>query len=186
MRPGLVALLLTWSSLGLAGAPARDAGAALRQAQPAAEELLPLTLPDLSGLHPSVEKQLREAHASISKKLEGAGGSPDTHAEAFGEMGKLFMATRFNDEAERSFRNAERLGPNDFRWPYYLGHVLRNAGDLPGAAESFERVRQLRPTDFATLVWLGRVYLDLSRPAEAEARLNEARVLNPRQPAARV
>ena len=180
MRRSRVALLIA-ISLGLVGAPARDARAAAPQPQPGAQELRAVPLPDLSGLHPSIQNQLREAHALVAEKLQGAGTTADVRASAFGELGKLLMATRFNDEAERSFRNAERLAPSDFRWTYYLGHVQRNAGDLAAAAENFERVRQLRPTDFPTLVWLGRIYLDLARPAEAEARLTEARSLNPRQ-----
>jgi tetratricopeptide (TPR) repeat protein len=53
---------------------------------------------------------------------------------------------------------------------------------LIGAADSFEQARQIRPSDFPTLVWLGRIYLELSRPAEAEARLNEALPLRPDNP----
>ena len=150
-----------------------------------AQALLEVTLPDLSSLHPSVQQQLSQAYATLVERLR-ADVTPEVRADAFGELGKRFMATRFNDEAERSFRNAERLAPRDFRWPYYLGHILRNNGDLSGAAESFERARLLRPTDFPTLVWLARVYLDLARPLDAEQRLAEARSVDPSQPAVRV
>ena len=167
MRHGLVALLAS-ISVGLG-----------------AQTLLDVTLPDLSGLHPSVQKQLSRAHATLVEQLRAA-VTPDARAEAFGELGKQFMATRFNDEAERCFRNAERLAPGDFRWSYYLGHVLRNTGDLSEAAASFERARLLRPADFPTLIWLARVYLDLARPLDAEQRLTEARSVNPSQPAVRV
>jgi tetratricopeptide (TPR) repeat protein len=181
----LEVLLLTLMSLGLVNAHPRDARAATPQVQQRAMELLPVQLPDLGGLPPSVQTQLREAHASVIVKLQSPVLSPAAVADAFGELGKLFMATQFSDEAERSFRNAERLAFLDFRWPYYLGHVLRNAGDLSAAAERFERARQLRPADFATLVWLGRMYLDLARPAEAELRLAEALKLRPDQPVVR-
>jgi tetratricopeptide (TPR) repeat protein len=166
------------------GAPAatQQPPAAAQAAKPGAQELLPVTLPDLSGVHATVQKQLRDAHAAVVEALQRSGTSPVALASAFGEMGKLFMATRFNDEAERCFRNAQRLAFKDFPWPYYLGHVLRNAGDLTGAAESFEHARQIRPSDFPTLIWLGRVYLDLSRPADAEARLTDALPLRPDNP----
>jgi len=170
MRQVLVALL---ASIALGMGDAR------------AQTLLEVILPDLSGLHPSVQKQLSQAHATLVEQLR-VGVTPDARAGAFGELGKQFMATRFNDEAERCFRNAERLAPGDFRWPYYLGHILRNTGDMSGAAESFERARLLQPTDFPTLVWLARVYLDLARPVDAEQRLAEARSVNPSQPAVRI
>jgi tetratricopeptide (TPR) repeat protein len=170
MKRGLVALLAAFT-LGIV-----DAGA---------QTLPEVTLPDLSGINPSVQKQLTQAYTSLVEKLR-AGGTAEVQADAFGELGKYFMVTRFNDEAERSFRNAERLAPRDFRWPYYIGHILRNNGDLSAASESFERARLLRPADFPTLIWLARVYLDLARPLDAEQRLTAARSLNPDQPAVRV
>src|SRR5262245_31978852 len=123
MRPSpftwLKVALLTLMSLALVNAHAR---AATPQPKPRAVELLPVQLPDLEGLPPAVRAQLREAHESVMEKVQRPGLSPAAVADAFGEMGKLFMATQFNGEAERSFRNAERLASEDFRWPYYLGH----------------------------------------------------------------
>jgi tetratricopeptide (TPR) repeat protein len=168
IRQGLVVALLA--------SIAADAGA---------QSLQEINLPDLSSLHPSVQKQLSQAYATLVERLR-ADSPPEVRANAFGELGKRFMVTRFNDEAERSFRNAEALALRDFRWPYYLAHILRNNGDLSGAAETFERARLLRPADFPTLVWLARVYLDLARPLDAEQRLAEARSVDPSQPAVRV
>ena len=184
MRRGLFALVAS-ISLGLVNAPVTDGRAAARQGEPGAQAPLPVALPDVSRLHPSVQRQLREAHASLMAGARRPDVSPPARADAFGEMGVLFMATRFSDQAERCYRTAQRLASEDARWPYYLGHVLKNAGDLSAAAESFERARQLRPTDLATLVWLGRVYLDLARPAAAESRFAEARSLHPNQPVVR-
>jgi tetratricopeptide (TPR) repeat protein len=180
MRRSLISLL-TLMSLGPVSVHPRVAAAATPQAQQRVVELLPVQLPDLSGLPPSVQTQLRDAHESVVVKLPQPGLSPAAVADAFGELGKLFMATQFGDEAERAFRNAERLAAQDFRWPYYLGHVFRNAGDLPAGVERFEQARQLRPADFPTLVWLGRMYLELARPADAELRLAEAMQLRPEQ-----
>jgi len=161
------------------------ASIALGMTDAGAQSLQEINLPDLSSLHPSVQKQLTQVYTTLVERLK-ADSPPEVRADAFGELGKRFMVTRFNDEAERSFRNAEALAPRDFRWPYYLGHILRNNGDLSGAAETFERARLLRPADFPTLVWLARVYLDLARPLDAEQRLAEARSVDPSQPAVRV
>jgi len=192
MRQFLV-VLVTCASVELIDASAhaahaarqRDAGAATQQGGPGIPELLPVTLPDLSTMHASLQEQLRAAHASVMSELQRPSASPVAVANAYGNLGRLFMATRFNDEAGRCFRNAQRVAFREFAWPYYLGHVLRNEGDLAGAVESFELARQLRPLDFPTLMWLGRLYLDLSRPAEAESRLAEALTLHPDHPAVR-
>ena len=51
------------------------------------------------------------------KELQRLPASPVVVANAYGEMGKLFMATRFNEEAERCFRNAQRLAFREFAIP---------------------------------------------------------------------
>ncbi len=143
---------------------------------PAAEPtLLPVELPDLSGMHESVQEQLREAYASLR------GG--ESRSEAYGELGKLLMAGNYLGVAERCFRNAQMFAPDDARWPYYLGHLFTRKGELTKAVEHFEHVLRLRPTDFATLVWLGHVYIELGQPEAAEPFLTRARALGPDTPA---
>jgi tetratricopeptide (TPR) repeat protein len=154
---------------------------------PAAEPiLLPIVLPDVSGMHESVQKQLREAYASLLmlqpvKETREPVSEPRRveRSEAYGGLGKLLMAGNYLDVAERCFRNARILAPDDFRWPYYLGHLLISKGELTKAEEHFEQVLRLRPTDFATLVWLGYVYIELGRPEAAEPVLAKARALGP-------
>lgn len=179
----VVLVLAASASSGRLHALGREAQAGTGQDDPAGQPLPPVVLPDLSGLHASVERQLREAHASLMATEGRTDASPRERADAFGEMGMLFIATRFAGEAERCYRNAQRLAADDVRWSYYLAHVLNNSSNPTEAAEHFERARELRPDDLATLVWLGRVYLDLGEPAQATARLTDALSLAPNQPA---
>jgi len=148
--------------------------------------LLPVALPDLSGMHASVREQLREAYASLMTLQPETGVEPPVsepprgdRSEAYGELGKLLMAAKSLDVAERCFRNAQTLAPDDFRWPYYLGHVFISQGELSRAVERFEQVLRLRPTDFPTLVWLGHVHIELGQPEAAEPVLTRARALGP-------
>jgi tetratricopeptide (TPR) repeat protein len=149
-------------------------GHAAAQVTAAEPILLPVALPDLSGMHESVQKQLREAYALLPSAARRG-----ERSQAYGELGKLLLAGKYLDVAERCFRNAELLAPDDFRWPYYLGHLFISSGELTKAVEHFEQVLRLRPADFATLMWLGHVYIELSRPEAAEAVLNRARALGP-------
>lgn len=146
-------------------------GRAVAQVIAAEPTLLPIMLPDLSGMHASVQEQLRDAYALLLQS--------EREGEAHGELGKLFMAAKHLDMAERCLRNAQTLAPHDSRWPYYLGHLFISSGELTRAAEHFGRVLQLRPTDFATLVWLGYVHIELGQLQNADAILTKAHALEP-------
>ena len=96
-------------------------------------------------------------------------------AEAYGDMGKLLMATEYLDAAEVCFANARELAPGEMRWPYCLGHVHRFRQISPSqAAELFEQALRLKPEDVAALVWLGDMQLAQSRPEAAAAPLEKA------------
>ena len=139
--------------------------------------LLPVVLPDLDRAHTSVRAQLREAYAALTA------AGPARAGEAYGELGKLLMAGEYLDQAERCFRNAQALSPDDFRWPYYLGHLFRSTGRVTEAATHFERALALRPDDLAVLTWLGHVHIDAGRLDAAEPHLARARALHPDTPA---
>ena len=147
---------------------------ALAACGPAADrDLLPVDLPDPSGMHPAVQAQLRGAEEAL-----GAGRRSE-RAAAFGALGMLLMAGEYLEAAEPSLRNARRLDPSAFRWTYYLAHLLWRQGDLAQAARYFEAARRLRPDDFPTLIWLASTYLNLGLPGEAAPVLARARSVRP-------
>lgn len=174
---GLVAacLLPGAADARAAGGPA-GFGVASSQGD-AAESLLPVVLPDLGRVHDVVRTQLGEAQAALDR------AEPAERSDAWGQLGQLLMAGEFLDEAERCFRNAQTLAPEDFRWPYYLAHVFRSTGRLAEAVEHFERALRLRPDDLAALTWLGQVHVDAGRPGAAEPPLTRAAALHPDTPA---
>src|SRR5438128_5493330 len=65
------------------------------------------------GIDPSVA-------AAISAARQKVLDDPRS-AAAWGELGKLLLAHTFEAEAEVCFEQAERLDPDDGRWPYYRG-----------------------------------------------------------------
>jgi tetratricopeptide (TPR) repeat protein len=130
----------------------------------------PLRLPDLSDIAPSVHEQITAQHARALTPAAGS-GSPGDEA---GLLGKMLMAAEFNDAAAIAFEHARRASPQDPRWPYYLGHLSRNAGDLDAAARLFRAALALHPEDEPTLVWLGDTYFDSGRHAEAEPFFEKA------------
>jgi tetratricopeptide (TPR) repeat protein len=144
----------------------------------------PVSLPDLSQAAPSVQEQIRAVHSALMRQIEQPGTPATDLANAYGEMGKLFMAAEFGNAAESSLLNAQMLAPGDMRWPYYLGHLYKEQGANDKSMASFEQALRLRPDDVATLIWLGEAHLAQDRPDAAEPHFTKARSLQPRAAAA--
>jgi tetratricopeptide (TPR) repeat protein len=136
--------------------------------------LLPITLPDLSRLDPPVQQQVKERF----DELQGTHDS-STIAERYGRYGMILQAAEFFDAAEPSYLNAQKLAPDDVRWPYYLANLYKSRGETDKAEASFKRALELQPDDVATLIWLGRLELDEGKTADAEQRFTKAYALSP-------
>jgi tetratricopeptide (TPR) repeat protein len=150
-------------------------------APPAASRpsLKPIALPDLSNAAEPVQTQVRARYAALTAAIDKPETSPQMLADAYGEMGKLFIATEYYDAAQPSLENAAVLAPSDMRWPYYLGHVFRLKNDPMRAASAFERAIAIKADDVAALVWLAEMRLALNEPQAAETPLAKARALRP-------
>ena len=152
---------------------------------PGASGLRPISLPDLSKLVPSVQAQIRNQHAALTRTLGNRAASVIDQADAYGELGKLLMAAQLTDATEACFLNAQSLDPSDYRWPYYLAQFYRTQGELQKATALFERVLQLRPDDVDALVWLGEMQLSAGNSDAAERAFAKALELAPTSVSAR-
>src|SRR5687767_13807797 len=99
----------------------------------AASAIRPVSLPDLSKMSGSAQAQIREAHASLTRAIDNRSSAPAALADAYGKLGMLFMAADLDHAAEPCLLNAQTLAPTDARWPYYLGHLNRDRGELATA-----------------------------------------------------
>jgi tetratricopeptide (TPR) repeat protein len=142
-------------------------------------DLVAVPLPDLSRSDPPVQAQLRDAYAAVTHSAqEEAPG--DALGHRYADLAMLLHAAEYWGAAEAAYLNAQTLLPDDARWPYYLGHVFRQAGSPEKSLAAFTRALELRPSDVPTLVWLSRTYTDLGRATEAQALLERARSIDPR------
>lgn len=136
--------------------------------------LVPLPEPDLARTEETVAQAVIGARQSLIERVASGSATADELGSAYGEIGELYHAQHFYGPATAAYENAERLQPDEFRWPYYQGilaHELRN--ELDKAVRAFERARAIRPEHPQTKVRLARVYLDLGRPADAQALLEQ-------------
>jgi tetratricopeptide (TPR) repeat protein len=114
------------------------------------------------GLDPSVAEAIAKARQRVLDEPRSAA--------AWGDLGKLLLAHNFNPEADACFAEAERLDPEDGRWPYYRGH-LAAVRDPDGGAEHFRRAvagRHPNPV-YATVARLRLAEALLARREFAEA-----------------
>lgn len=154
------------------------AGGEHRPAPPAA------TLPDLAKLAPSVQTQIRDAHARLMTLVTGPASARE-RSQAYGEFGALLMAAQFPDAPEPFLQNAHALDDADFRWPYYLAQVYRLRGEAEKAVVEFEKASQRNPQDIASRVWLGELHLQLGQPDRAAPYFTQALGLQPASMSAR-
>lgn len=155
------------------------------QARPAAEPLAVVALPELARVDAPVAAQIRQKYETVTTRV-AAGAAGRELGAAFGEYAMVLHAAEYYDAAEPAYLNAQRLMPDDVRWPYYLAHLHRSEGETARAMDAFRRALALRPDDVATLVWLGRMSLDQGRPQDAEPLFAKAQTLAPNVVAAQI
>jgi tetratricopeptide (TPR) repeat protein len=144
----------------------------------------PVPIPSLQGLEPEVAAQLQDARALLDALLQKEGASPAELAEAFGELGRLYHAYGLADAAAPCYANAALLAPQDFRWPYYKGHLDQDAGRLAEAEASYRKTLELQPGFHPARIHLGEVLLSANRPDEAERALRDVLAADPGSAAA--
>jgi cytochrome c-type biogenesis protein CcmH/NrfG len=122
---------------------------------------------DLKVPNDRVRRQIVERRRWHQGILANPGATRAQKAEAWGELGNLYHAYDLLDLAAGAYQEAEKLAPDDFRWPYYLGQIYRTQNDAVRSLAGFARAVQLKGDDVAAQVRLGEVLFDQQRMDEA-------------------
>lgn len=144
----------------------------------------PVALPDVSSLEGSVQDQMRGRFARLDDLLKRPAAPPTDLAAAYGDLGRLFLAVGFDEEAVSCYLHAQAAAPADPRWPYLLGHAYLRSALRDRAAEAFAHASRMAPADINSLIWLGATYLDSGRLDDAQDAFSRALALNPQSAAA--
>ena len=64
------------------------------------------------------------------------------HAKAHAEIGLMLYRTKQFNEAKKEIDMAIKLSPETYSSYYYLGKILKDAKDLPGAIKAFEKAQR--------------------------------------------
>ena len=102
-------------------------------------------------------------------------------SEAYMNLGTLLLDSD-PASARTPLRKAVELLPAQSRPRFLLGVAEERSGDLMKAAESYEGAARLDPGDAETFIHLADLYLQLKRPADAEAKFRRVLELQSNEP----
>ncbi len=138
----------------------------------------------LEELEPAVAQQLGRLREHVVGQASDSSVSAPKLGDALGELGRHYHAYNLLHGALDCYVIAQRLAPEDFRWPYLEGYLHQSAGRLSEAVRSYERALSIFAGVPPALVRLGQAYRGLHRVEEAESALRAALELDPVQAAA--
>jgi tetratricopeptide (TPR) repeat protein len=138
----------------------------------------------LRSTPPPPEIDLTPADSRVAQAIKDARRqvleSPRS-AAAWGKLGMVLVAHDFPAEGNECLAQAEKLDPQESRWPYLQGVTLVQ-GDPPAALEKFQRAVVLRP-DFPPLrLRLGETLFEQGQIDEAETQFHQVLEQNPNDP----
>ena len=172
----LLALLLLLAAQPAAagdGDPvASPAGTAAGQAH---GPLKAVPAPDLSRTEPAVRRAMQAARSQVAQRLRSGETEAGALAQAYGELGGLYLAHRLYMAAEPCYLNARRLAPDEPRWVYYLGYLYQRDNRPEQAARQLRQYLEMQPDYAPARLRLAQVYLELNRPEKAEPHLQAVR-----------
>jgi len=122
-------------------------------------DLVEVPQPDLGGVDPPVQEQIRAAQAALAATLARSDSSSAEKARAFGSLGEIYQAYNFDDTALASYQNAAKLEPQSFRWEYYAGYLHQLNGDTDASLREYQRAVTLKPDSASAMLRLGSVEL---------------------------
>jgi tetratricopeptide (TPR) repeat protein len=128
---------------------------------------------DLSQLELTVQQRLRAGEANLASLITQPTVSEKHLAEAYGHLGSLFHAHGLSESAMACYQSAQSHAPQAYRWPYLIGYLHQQNGQLERAADSYERALHLNPNYVQVKLRLAQVYLNLNRMDQADTKFQE-------------
>jgi len=136
---------------------------------------------------PEIQKHVQD----VRDKLERAKASPDAApialANAYGELGEIYLTYDLAAGAIACFRNAAILDSGNFRWPYLQAMAHFTAVESQPAYDAMNEAMRRLASDYsagaehhvAARCFLGDAAMRLNRMDEARTHFDEAIRLNP-------
>lgn len=147
-------------------------------------DLRDLALPDPDVFAEPARGELTAAREELDRLLRDHTVESERLAEAIGELGMLHQRYEYPEVAKRCYLRARRLVPSEARWPYLLGYLLQERGDLDGAAVYLREALGLEGETAAKRIRLADVERGRGDLEVAEGLYVKALEQSPQAPAA--
>lgn len=85
------------------------------------------------------------------------------HAKAHAEIGLMLYRTKQFNEAKKEIDMALKLSPETYSSYYYLGKILKDGKDIPGALKAFEKAQRDQEVKQKAIIEHGSCYLVVNR-----------------------
>ena len=136
-----------------------------------------LDVPQPADLDLVEEKPLLKAIETAQKAVRK---SPNT-AEVWGYLGHVYLSHGWETPAIPCYRQANRLAPNEFKWLYLLGRLMKQR-QPEAAVKHLTRALTLDSTSAPAHLYLASALRILGRFDEAQQHLEHAKRLQPNNP----
>lgn len=142
------------------------------------DRMFPPTVPeiDVNDSAPRVAEAIQAARDAVVQHPQSA--------EAWGRFGMTLQAHEYPAEAMDCYRQAARLQPDEFRWPYLLGSLLEGT-DKEKAIAAYRQAIEIQPEIAQLRVKLADTLIQVGQSEAAEPELKRALDLVPTHPFAR-
>ena len=94
-----------------------------------------------------------------------------------GRLGMAYDINGFRQSAVETYRQAQSLDPEDFRWPYFHAHLVAEDGEYERALELLDQALSVDAGYAPAWLWRGSWLLKSNRPGEAMAAYRRANEL---------
>ena len=158
--PLCLAMLALFMVLGTWGMMERSRCNAVR-------DRLPKVL-DLSTKTEEFRQEVERANKEIRRVLD-AGGLGQELGYKIGQLGKLYQANHYWDQAVLCYRLAMELEPENPEWPYFLAFINQERGEGESVLELLERTIELAPDYSPAILKLADIHFKTGKTDKAKA-----------------
>jgi len=137
--------------------------------------------PDLSSKTELLRKEIIKRDQEIRQALDSYGLSQQ-FGDRCGELGKLYQANHFYDQAIPCYQLAIELDPKNPKWPYFLASVHQERGEGQSVVPSLEKTITLAPSYSPAALKLADNHFKSGKLGLAKPQYRRRLDLEPRDP----